>query len=134
MSFKNQKLFNQALLAKQGSHLIQVLNTLVTQVLCGKYYHLLIFYMLVGRPSYTWRSILFGRDLLKQGIRWCVGDGKSIMAFYDPWLHASENFVPLMLLYFLQENFTVDGLITDGRWHADFLHKCYFVLEMLNSS
>lgn len=53
MGFKNQKLFNQALLDKQGSHLIQVLNTLVTQVLCGKYYHCTDF-LHVG-----WTSILY---------------------------------------------------------------------------
>jgi len=31
-----------------------------------------------SRPSYVWRSLLSASDLLKQGLIWRVGDGKSI--------------------------------------------------------
>lgn len=30
------------------------------------------------KPSYTWRSILAGREILERGVRWRVGDGSSI--------------------------------------------------------
>ena len=36
--------------------------------------------------SYVWRSILKGRDVLKEGLRWKVGDGTSIRIWSDPWL------------------------------------------------
>ena len=36
--------------------------------------------------SYAWRSILKGWDMLKEGMRWRVGDGNSIRVWTDPWL------------------------------------------------
>jgi hypothetical protein len=36
--------------------------------------------------SYVWRSILKGLGVLKEGIIWRVGDGKSIRIWDDPWL------------------------------------------------
>src|SRR5438128_1146275 len=36
--------------------------------------------------SYTWRSILWGLDLLMEGIIWRVGTGEAIDAWDDPWL------------------------------------------------
>ena len=33
-----------------------------------------------------WQSILKGRDVLKEGLRWKVGDGTSIRIWSDPWL------------------------------------------------
>ena len=36
--------------------------------------------------SYVWRSILKGREVLKEGMRWKVGDGTSIRIWTDPWL------------------------------------------------
>ncbi|CAL5387167.1 unnamed protein product [Camellia sinensis] len=35
--------------------------------------------------SHTWRSIIKTRELLKKGIRWTVGDGKSISLWNDYW-------------------------------------------------
>jgi hypothetical protein len=36
--------------------------------------------------SYTWRSILRGVELLKQGIIWRIGTGEEVDAFDDPWI------------------------------------------------
>ena len=36
--------------------------------------------------SFTWRSLLCGRDLLKKGLGWVVGDGASIKVWEDKWL------------------------------------------------
>lgn len=38
--------------------------------------------------SYAWRGILKGREVLKEGMRWRVGDGTSIRIWTDPWLPA----------------------------------------------
>ena len=35
---------------------------------------------------YTWRSILKGLDLLKQGIIWRIGNGESVNILEDPWI------------------------------------------------
>jgi hypothetical protein len=36
--------------------------------------------------SYTWRSILKGLEILKEGIIWRIGDGSRINIWSDPWL------------------------------------------------
>ena len=36
--------------------------------------------------SGTWRSILRGVDLLKEGVIWRVGNGDGIRIWDDPWL------------------------------------------------
>jgi hypothetical protein len=40
--------------------------------------------------SYTWRSILRGLELLKEGIIWRVGDGENIDIFCDPWIPGGQ--------------------------------------------
>nr|DAD35377.1 TPA_asm: hypothetical protein HUJ06_006017 [Nelumbo nucifera] len=37
-------------------------------------------------PSWGWRSIQFGQSLLKEGIVWRVGNGRSIDHWIDPWV------------------------------------------------
>jgi hypothetical protein len=36
--------------------------------------------------SFTWRSILFGRELIVKGLRWGVGDGSKIKIMGDNWI------------------------------------------------
>jgi hypothetical protein len=36
--------------------------------------------------SYTWRSILFGRELLAQGVQWGIGDGRTVRILKDFWV------------------------------------------------
>lgn len=39
-----------------------------------------------SNPSHGWRSILAGRDILKKGIGWIVGNDNHINLWNDPWL------------------------------------------------
>jgi hypothetical protein len=36
--------------------------------------------------SYTWRSILRGLDLLKNGLIWRIGTGENVDMWEDPWI------------------------------------------------
>lgn len=67
MGFKNQCLFNQALLAKQGWRIVKFPNSLLAKVLRTKYVRRSNFLNAKpsADPSYIWRSLLFGRELLK---------------------------------------------------------------------
>lgn len=38
------------------------------------------------RPSYSWRSICAARDVIRDGLRWRVGNGKSIRVWSDEWI------------------------------------------------
>ena len=39
-----------------------------------------------GNGSFAWKSILKGRDVIKKGLQWRVGNGDSIHIFHDVWL------------------------------------------------
>lgn len=38
------------------------------------------------RSSWGWKGILQGRRILERGLRWRVGDGRSICISHDPWI------------------------------------------------
>jgi hypothetical protein len=44
--------------------------------------------------SYSWRSIVKGINLLKEGLIWRVGDGSSINIWSDPWLVRNGSLQP----------------------------------------
>ena len=69
MGFRNLQVFNLAMLAKQGWRLITNPNSLVAQIYKARYYpHGDIFRAKLGSsPSYAWRSILNGLEVVKRG-------------------------------------------------------------------
>jgi hypothetical protein len=80
MGFRDLTLFNQAMLGRQGWRLLTEPTSLCARVLKGRYFPHSDFWH-APKPrssSYTWRSILFGRDLLLRGVLWGIGDGKSV--------------------------------------------------------
>jgi hypothetical protein len=88
MGLRDMELFNQAMLARQGWCLLTDPSSLCVRVLKGRYYPDCDFWD-APRPrsaSYTWRSILFGRELLRSGIRWGIGDRSSIRIETDNWI------------------------------------------------
>lgn len=76
------------MLAKQSWRMLKDPQSLLTRVLRAKYFSKssLLEAKLGHRPSHSWRSILQGTQLLKQGLKWDVGDGKTIKVWHDPWL------------------------------------------------
>jgi hypothetical protein len=66
--FRDFSLFNQAMLGKQGWRLLMRPDSLCVKVLMGKYYPTSDFLSATKkrRCSATWRSILYGRDVLKR--------------------------------------------------------------------
>jgi hypothetical protein len=85
LGFRDFVLFNQAMLGKQCWRLLTEPDSLCARVLKGRYFPSLDFLSAVKprASSYTWRSILFGRELLVKGIRWGVGNGESINVLND---------------------------------------------------
>lgn len=45
-----------------------------------------------NNPSFLWRLLLWGRDLLAKGLCWKVGDDCNIYAFSDSWILSLPNF------------------------------------------
>nr|XP_023877746.1 uncharacterized protein LOC111990191 [Quercus suber] len=113
MGFKDLALFNDALLAKKAWRLLHNKDSLLYRVFKSKFFPNCSFMeapdSLSG--SYTWCSILKGREVLERGARWRVGNGESIKIWSDPWLPSLEHLRILSpVLDGLQEA-TVDCLI-----------------------
>ena len=63
-------------------------NSLVAQIYKARYYpHGDVFKAKLGSsPSYTWRSIYNGLEVVKRGTQWRVGNGDRIHIWEDKWL------------------------------------------------
>lgn len=97
MGFRDFISFNQALVAKQGWRLLQFPNSLVSKVLQVRYYKNSNFLAANAcfNPSFIWRRILWGKQVIKKGIRWCIGNGKRIAVYKDKWLLKPDTFKPI---------------------------------------
>lgn len=88
MGFKDLETFNQAMLAKQGWKLINQPDSLMARFIKSRYYPYSDFLKAVvgTRPSFAWRGIVFGRELLESGLKWQVGDGQNKRVWIDKWV------------------------------------------------
>jgi hypothetical protein len=88
MGFHNFEDFNQALLAKQTWRMVTPPESLCARVLWARYFKNGSFLEATcpKRASLTWRSILHGRELLKVGLIWRVGDGSKIDICNHNWI------------------------------------------------
>lgn len=88
MGFRDIEKFNQSLLAKQAWRIWFNPSSLVARILKHRYFSRTSF-MDCGdgsRPSYAWRSILHGRELLSQGLLQKIGDGMNSRVWIDNWI------------------------------------------------
>lgn len=88
MGFKDLRLFNQAMLARQAWRLIEYPESLCARLLKAKYYPRgsLVDTAFCTNPSQTWQAIMHGLELLKKGIIWRVGCGSQVRIWRDPWI------------------------------------------------
>ena len=121
LGFRDLKTFNMALLAKQGWRIIQQPQSLVARVFKAKYFASREFMTtnLGNRPSYAWRSISMAREVLKLGMRWHIGDGRSVKIWHDPWLPLKGSFMVHSVPHGLDPGETVSALLQENtqRWN-----------------
>jgi len=43
-----------------------------------------------NNSSFTWRNIWGAKSLLKEGLKWCVGNGLKIRVWEDDWIHSDD--------------------------------------------
>lgn len=93
MGFQNWGKFNIAMLAKQRWRLLTNPNSLVALILKAKYYSSKDFLRaeMGVNSTYTWWSIWSAQRILEVGLRWKVGDGRSISILNDCWLPGVGN-------------------------------------------
>jgi hypothetical protein len=97
LGFRDLYGFNLSMLAKQAWRLLVTPESLCAQVLKAKYYpHSSI---LEAEPrggmSYSFRSILKGVNLMKEGIVWRIGDGSMVNIWSDNWLARDDALRPI---------------------------------------
>lgn len=78
LGFRDIEDFNQSLLAKQAWKLYNEPDSLLAKVYKGRYFASSTFLECEKgyKPSYAWRSSLFGRELLRKGLIKSIGNGK----------------------------------------------------------
>lgn len=88
MGFHDIELHNQALLGKQAWRIWSFPNSLLSRLLKARYFRNSSFLgcSIGNRPSYAWRSLLHGRELLKKGLLDTVGDGSDMNVWSANWI------------------------------------------------
>lgn len=73
------------------------------------------------KPSYSWRRLHGAMYILKQGIRWVVGDGESLDIWVSRWLPAPINFRPICRSNNVEGRMKVTEIINrdEGCWKED---------------
>ncbi|KAG7585605.1 Ribonuclease H domain [Arabidopsis thaliana x Arabidopsis arenosa] len=96
LGFREVATFNDSLLAKIGWKLLQQPDSLLAQVLLGKYYHSSSFMeaRIPTNASHGWRGIMEGREILKKGLGWIIGDGESTNVWDTSWLSPTMPLCP----------------------------------------
>lgn len=88
LDFKDLEKFNQALLAKQAWRIWKKPQSLLARILKQRYFRKAGFLEsnVGARPSYAWRSILHGRDLLTKGLMKKIGNGETSKVWLENWI------------------------------------------------
>ena len=88
MGFRDIRLFNLAMLAKQGWRLLQEKDSLLYGCFKANYFPCCSFLGAKNVPnsSFVWKSLMATQPILKKGCCWRVGDGFSIRALQDKWI------------------------------------------------
>ena len=129
MDFRNLICFNKSLLAKQCWRLVQNPDSLAATIIKGKYFSRGEFMKanLESKPSFAWRSILVGRELLEVGMVWRIGDGKSVAIWLDRWIPRPTTFSVMSPCKTLPPTARVEELITGNppEWNRGLIHSIF---------
>ncbi|GAA0180032.1 hypothetical protein LIER_30055 [Lithospermum erythrorhizon] len=94
MGFRHLKHFNSALLMKQAWRLVSEPERDLAKAYKAKYFPDTEFWdaLLGSAPSYTWRSILHKKEMVRKGCKWRLGDGNSFPIWQDSWVPSTTWF------------------------------------------
>ncbi|KAH9751062.1 putative reverse transcriptase/RNA-dependent DNA polymerase [Citrus sinensis] len=109
-------------------------ETLTSRVLKARYFRRCSFLdaTIGNNPSFIWLSILWGRELLQRGIRWCVGSGQHIRIYGDNWVPMPLLFRPISPKNLGNEARVADLIENGNSWNMTLLRK-YFLPPDIHS-
>lgn len=93
--------------------MIKAPDCLLSQTLLGKYCHSSSFMECTApsSSSHGWRGILAGREILKNGLGWVIGDGAQVPMWNAKWLSTSQPLSPIGPPSFENKNLMVKDLL-----------------------
>nr|KYP48455.1 hypothetical protein KK1_029830 [Cajanus cajan] len=115
MGFRHLHGFNLAMLGKQGWNLQSNPDALFTRIFKARYFPQGDFLgaRLGHNPSFIWRSIHASQVLIRQGARWCIGNGSSI----NIWLTTNGSFSVRTAYHHLMEHVISNNTLrVQGDW------------------
>ena len=127
MGFRDLRLVNQALLARQAWRLLAYPDSLCARVLKAKYFPKgkLLDSVLAGEASQTWRAIEYGLELLKLGVIKRIGDGRSTQIWRNNWLSRGHGLKPIGPKRACRLCW-VHHLIDNGTWDETAMRRYFF--------
>jgi hypothetical protein len=128
MRFRDMKIFNQAMLARRCWILLTQPESLCARVLKGRYFPKCSFLdaSTTRSCSFTWRSLMYGKNLLLQGIVWCIGDGNSVRINSDRWVLDAPCHQIRPKVY-IPDELKVSALIDNNiiQWNQELVSSCF---------
>ena len=122
LGFRDIEVFNNALLTKLIWRLIRSPTSLLGKTLLGKYCSSanIMECSVSGSISHGWRGIMVGKEVLKLGLGWSIGNGENIRVWKDPWLSTKLLVRPIGPPTVINENLRVSHLIslTSRDWNV----------------
>ncbi|KAH9681066.1 hypothetical protein KPL71_026800 [Citrus sinensis] len=96
-------------------------NSLMAKILKAKYFKHADFMeaKLGSNPSSVWRSILWGRQLLHEGLRWRVGNGHKISVFSKNWMKQGEFHNPTSIARLYNDAVVADFIDEKNQWKQE---------------
>ncbi|KAF5442809.1 hypothetical protein F2P56_035427 [Juglans regia] len=113
MRFKNLRIFNDALLAKQGWRIMSNTNSLLHSLFKAKYFSNNHFLNagLGSNPSYVWRGVWGTISKLNDGCRWRIGFGNIVKVWTDIWVPEFKRIADMNSVFVIgAEEATVNSL------------------------
>lgn len=131
MGFRDLRLFNMAMLGKQGWRLIEKPNSLWPKVLKGRYFHDSDFLSATRKKhaSQTWRAIVAGREVLKKGLIRRVDDGNSARIWQDRWIPNHFGGKPITSGQNEPVTMVADLLTPSGAWNVELIKHVFVEVD-----
>ncbi|KAL9413382.1 hypothetical protein AB3S75_041953 [Citrus x aurantiifolia] len=127
MGFRDISSFNQALVAKQGWRLIQNPESLAARIMKARYFREGNFLNAStgSNPSYIWRSLLWGRQVILKGCRWRIGNGMSVLIYRDNWIQRPSTFQPFSTPKMSPEAKVAELIDKENRWKTEVIQQIF---------
>ncbi|XP_042973059.1 uncharacterized protein LOC122304861 [Carya illinoinensis] len=129
LGFREVEAFNKALLAKQCWRVLMNPQSLAAVLLKDKYFRNtdLLHATLGFKPSFMWKSLWDSLSLLKEGLVWRVGNGKSIKIWGDRWVPKAVTFKIQSPIQILNAEARVEELLSgeNGGWNEGLIKQVF---------